>query len=210
MRADISFGCVAKHIACPMIAFGPELHHEFVALEIDAQQQRIGAAESQVDIIPRDRRIAAKLCRRTFDDERMRMALDDVASRLQRRIVKSIRELTQPAAHGSDHAAFLQHAAVDESARPRRTTELTPETEKRACRHRYTIEMPRGDAEVLHLAELHRPFAHTFVRPKHCARLRDDDRKSGNLPHREPPRPAKGFRRESLQPEKTRLEGEEE
>ncbi|MDB5069362.1 MAG: hypothetical protein JWM87_473 [Candidatus Eremiobacteraeota bacterium] len=131
-------------------------------------------AKSQVDVIPEYGRIASDGCQRARYDRCMRVPFDDVESRAECCIIQRVRKLAKPTAHARHEATLAQFPPGYESPPPRSATNLLPEAKDRPRRHERTVDMPRRDAQILHLAERQRTLRHTgIIRPKRTNGLRE-------------------------------------
>src|SRR5947209_2568758 len=109
----------------------------------DAERGR--GAEAQVNVIPEDRGVAARGGRRAGHDARVRVALDDLEARPERRAVERVRQLAQAAARVRDDAALAQLAPAHVAAPAARPPDVRPEAEDRAGGHFDAVEPPRGE-----------------------------------------------------------------
>ena len=80
------------------------------------------------------------------------MALDNLKSGIECRLIKSVRELAQAAADTPDETAFAQFAALDKAAAPRRAANLFPEAEDFARLDFNPINGAQGKPQVVDLA----------------------------------------------------------
>src|SRR5205823_12269930 len=81
-------------------------------------------SKAQIDIIPEHRGITRLSGARARNDAAVGMALDNLKSGIECRLIKSVRELAQAAADTPDETAFAQFAALDKAAAPRRAANL--------------------------------------------------------------------------------------
>ena len=153
-----------------------ERHHQLVLGHLRADQQRHLRAESQVDVIPRDRRVPPGRRLRTGNNARVRVPFDDLAARLQRRVVERVRQLAQAAANRRNHASLLQHATDHVSAFLGGSPDLHPETEHVPRQQERAVQRLSSNPQILHFALLEVRLGRAFIRPKLAARLAHDHR----------------------------------
>jgi len=93
----------------------------------------VTCAKAQIDIIPKDRRIAIALGHRAGHEMRMRVPFDDFATGIERGRVQGVRELAETAADRRDDAAFAQLAPFYVSGAAGGATDLSPKAERAAA-----------------------------------------------------------------------------
>src|SRR5882757_9556313 len=84
----------------------------------------------------------------------MGMPFDDCATGLQGHVIEGVRQLAKASAHIWNHASLTQFASRYKTAVARGAAQVFPETENVAGTNLQSVQLPRGEAQVLDLALL--------------------------------------------------------
>src|SRR5829696_4139412 len=99
------------------------------------------------------------------------MSFDNFKARIQGGVVKRVRELTQPAADGRNHAAFAQFASCDVTFPSTRPPDISPKTEDTVDRYLRPIKPTQRKTQIVNFPRQEVFFKIIFTGPQRRLRL---------------------------------------